>query len=285
MYPDNQERHPLPTRRNFFYFGYSLKNLFNTDLSTLFSVKFLREPNSVNKLIFQRKSFLNSVRFGGVFFICLFLFSACNRHHFSEDHSHKSQNKTKIEKVEKDMNNIQKTDSTLPYRQIPDAPEDYASGNVISRMIDGLGYRYYWATEGLTEKDLAYRPSESGRTSYETLEHIFGLSETIVNAPQNKPNIRPSDWSDLTFLDLREKTLKNIKLTSDLFRGKKDADIAEMKIIFESGGKTSEYPFWNMLNGPIGDALWHTGQIVMLRRASGNPLPKGVSVFRGRTKE
>ena len=47
----------------------------------------------------------------------------------------------------------------LPFKSIPEYPDNYKSGNIIQRMIQGLGYRYYWATEGLTDKDLKYRPS------------------------------------------------------------------------------------------------------------------------------
>jgi len=46
---------------------------------------------------------------------------------------------------------LQAQDMELPYHQIPDHAETYSAGNIVSRMIDGLGYRYYWATEGLTE--------------------------------------------------------------------------------------------------------------------------------------
>ena len=46
----------------------------------------------------------------------------------------------------------------LPYDKIPDAPESYTAGSVVSRMIDGLGFRYYWATDGLRTEDLQYRP-------------------------------------------------------------------------------------------------------------------------------
>ena len=53
------------------------------------------------------------------------------------------------------------------------------------------------------------------------------------------------------------------------------------KIIF--GDKA--YPFWNAINGPIADALWHCGQIVSFRRSSGNPFPKGVSVFTGKVRK
>ena len=44
--------------------------------------------------------------------------------------------------------------SKLPYYEIPDYPETYTAGSVAARMLDGLGFRYYWATEGLNEDDL-----------------------------------------------------------------------------------------------------------------------------------
>ena len=31
------------------------------------------------------------------------------------------------------------------------------------RMIDGLGFRYYWSTDGLRAKDLAYQPKGEGQ--------------------------------------------------------------------------------------------------------------------------
>ena len=175
--------------------------------------------------------------------------------------------------------------SNLPYHQIPDYPEDYTAGNVIARMIDGLGYRYYWATKDLTDKDLKYKISEDSRATRSTLEHICGLSQAILNAPQNLANIRPDPWAEMTFDELRQRTLENLKKASDLFLGKTDKEIAEMKVIFQRGESKSEFSFWHLLNGQIADALYHTGQIVSFRRASGNPIQKGVNVFMGKTKE
>ncbi|MEO0527980.1 MAG: hypothetical protein AAFZ89_12185, partial [Bacteroidota bacterium] len=108
----------------------------------------------------------------------------------------------------------------LPYESIPDAPTDYGPGNVIARMIDGLGYRYYWATEGLTEKDLQFSPSKDARTLLETLQHVYGLSETILNASDSTPNVRPQDWSDLSFQELRKGTLVQLQKASERFLGK-----------------------------------------------------------------
>lgn len=173
----------------------------------------------------------------------------------------------------------------LPYHQIPEYPSDYSSGNIVSRMIDGLGYRYYWATKDLTENDLNYKPSEDGRTVLETLKHIYGLSVTIVNAPLNEPNLRPMDFSTYTYEDLRKMTLENFKKASELVISKEAKDFEEFKVIFKRSEQEVEFAYWHMINGPISDAIYHAGQVVLMRRASGNPIFPGVSVFRGKTKE
>ena len=173
----------------------------------------------------------------------------------------------------------------LPYEEIPAAPESYIAGNILTRLIDGLGYRYYWATEGLTESDLLYAPSKEARTSRQTLEHLYGLSETIVNATTNTANIRPQDWSTLTFEQLRRQTLLHLQEASKNCAGRSEEEIANFKVKFDSKGRQSEFPYWNMINGPIADALYHVGQIVSFRRSSGNPIHPGVSVFTGKTRQ
>ena len=173
----------------------------------------------------------------------------------------------------------------LPYHEIPAAPKTFTAETVVVRMIDGLGYRFFWATEGLTEKDLEYQASETSRATSATIDHIFGLSKMILNAISKKPNVRGGDKvePELTFAEMRKQTLENLKHASTLLQNK-EAQVDDMKVIFQRGEKTSEFPFWNVLNGPLADAMWHTGQIVANRRASGNPLHPGVSVFTGKTK-
>ena len=173
----------------------------------------------------------------------------------------------------------------MPYHSIPEYPEDFSSGNIISRMIDGLGYRYYWASEGLRAEDLSYKPSEEGRTTRETLEHILGLSRTVLNASKNEVNSGRIDYAAMNYEEIRNMTLENLSEASRLMLGKKDKDVSNLKVKFKRGEKITEYPYWNMINGPIEDAIWHSGQVVSFRRASGNPLNPGVSVFSGKTRE
>ena len=161
----------------------------------------------------------------------------------------------------------------LPYYEIPEHADNYTAGSVASRMLDGLGFRYYWATEGLRVEDLAHKPSESGRTSAETIDHLLGLSNFIFNSISTE---KSSDITEvLTFIEKRKQTLLNIKKASEILRTIDDI----------SQFDNDRFPFWNIINGPISDALWHCGQVVMLRRASGNPFNSKVNVFSGKLRE
>ncbi len=172
----------------------------------------------------------------------------------------------------------------LPYYEIPTAPEKVTENGILARLIDGLGYRYYWATEGLVQDDLDYTPGNHGRKSSEVIEHLHGLSEVIKNTVTSQPNVRPREEKELTWEEQREGTLYNLKAASDFLRtGKGDAE--DYKIVFQRGEKTSEFPMWHLLNGPLADALTHVGQIISYRRSAGNPVNPGVNVFTGKTKE
>ena len=176
-----------------------------------------------------------------------------------------------------------KEGESLPYYQIPEYPETYTANTVAARMIDGLGFRYYWATEGLRPEDLAFRPSEEARTSKETIDHILGLTEVIVNSVKKIPNDGSFSSSEMSFAEKRARTLNNLKQTSDILI-QSDVSIEEYKIIFIRGENKSEYPFWNQINGPIADALWHVGQIISFRRSSGNPYNSKASLFTGKVR-
>jgi hypothetical protein len=167
-------------------------------------------------------------------------------------------------------------DESLPYHELPAYPETFTAGTVASRMIDGLGFRFFWATDGLRPVDLSYRPNQEARTSLETIEHIYGLTTMILTATKQTANISGSN-SKMPFAELRKAVLQNLKTASDKLRGSSDQQLKDFKIMFNG----QEYPFWNQLNGPIADCLWHVGQVVSFRRSSGNPFSSKVEVFTG----
>ena len=170
--------------------------------------------------------------------------------------------------------------SELPYKKIPSYPANYTQGTVISRMIDGLGYRYYWATENLRRSDFDFRPDTLARSIFETMEHIYGLSFMILNASKNQVNERRNLFQ-MTANELRSATLDNLKLASEEIVLVDSME--ELNILFQSSTGRKALPFWHVLNGPLADAIYHTGQMVSFRRTSGNPMNPKVNVFMGKT--
>jgi hypothetical protein len=177
-----------------------------------------------------------------------------------------------------------KTD-TLPYYEIGSYPKKYTAENVVARLIDGLGFRFYWATEGLRSEDLSFKPSSEARTLEETIDHILELSELILKPLKSETIVfSGEELLKYSFEEKRKKILYNLKEASDLLlTGKVKMD--NVKIVFKIEGQKSEYPFWNALNGPIEDAVWHTGQIVSFRRTSGNPFNGKADVFSGKIEK
>ena len=104
-----------------------------------------------------------------------------------------------------------------------------------------------------------------------------------LSAVENTEMTFPNKDS-LSFNEMRALTLTNFKKASDILKEAKDLSKFVMKIK-RGNGNVEEYPFWNQLNGPIADAIWHCGQIVSFRRSSGNPFPKGVSLLTGKVRQ
>ena len=169
-----------------------------------------------------------------------------------------------------------------PYQSIGEFPDSYTPAAIVQRTIDGLGYRYHWASEGLTATDLAYDPGNAGKSAAEVIDHIYGLSSSILNVVLGKPNIRPYEEVKMTFEQTRHATLENLKAASDHLRANPNLDFSKQDVIFQRGEKSSNFPFWHLLNGQLMDAVYHTGQIVSYRRSSGNPSNPKVNVFSGR---
>ena len=172
----------------------------------------------------------------------------------------------------------------LPMDEIPTPTSTLKAGDIISRMIQGLGYRFYWASKDLRTEDLSYRPSKDAVSSLETLQHIYGLSLMILNAYSSTPNKRPLNALPEDYRFLRQSILTNLDQSAQLYSGKSEEEVHKMNVVFERDGKISRFPVWNLLNGPLSDAIYHTGQLVSFRRTTGNPIQKGVSVFLGKTK-
>lgn len=172
---------------------------------------------------------------------------------------------------------ISQTKTNLPYFELPEASKNFTAGTVAAKQIDALGFRFYHATDGLTQQDLEFKPDDDAKTSSETIKHIYELSKIVLNSTLKQDNIKSQTVLD--FKQLRTQTLLNLKQAADILRS--SDDISQYVIIF--GDNT--IPFWNNINGPISDSIWHCGQIASFRRMSGNPINPKLNHFNGTVKK
>lgn len=170
----------------------------------------------------------------------------------------------------------------LPYREITKTADNFTAGTVTARLLDGLGFRFYWATDNLREEDLSYKPVKEARTYLETVEHIYGMSMIIVNTARKVPTTPGKENEKLSFQEMRLRTLKNIEEASEIFSTLENENLGDHKMVFKGTSNEIEFPLWNLINGPISDCLWHVGQLVSFRRSSGNPFNSKVSVLSGK---
>ncbi|OFZ60555.1 MAG: hypothetical protein A3D92_06700 [Bacteroidetes bacterium RIFCSPHIGHO2_02_FULL_44_7] len=156
----------------------------------------------------------------------------------------------------------------MDYSSLPEAPTQLSGNTVLTRLLDGLIFRYYWATEGLTSEDFEFRPCESSMNIRELLNHFHHLCNVTYCVLSDVPVERISPPSDA--LDTRNESLRLLSVSRKITIDLDDAALELKK--FRPKDKALEYPVWNLLNGPIADALTHVGQITSWRRINGNPV-------------
>jgi hypothetical protein len=159
--------------------------------------------------------------------------------------------------------------------RIPPPPASFDGVAVFTRFLDGLAFRYYWATEGLRPEDHEFRPGPSSMSAMELLQHVLNLALMIRQCSENAAarEIFESDDPEA----LRAKTLEVLAGVRARLSALDDRTFAGHRIVRRDG---SSWPVWNVMNGPLADALTHVGQINAWRRLSGNPASTA-AVFTG----
>lgn len=156
------------------------------------------------------------------------------------------------------------------FKTIPSSPENVSGVSILKRLIDGLGFRYYWATESLTDSSLSFRPCESSMDMMGLMNHIHQLAFTVTKSMSGQINERAAYMDDSE--KLRKITLDLFQSLSENLKEMSDEEISEITI--RRQGKDVEFSFWYLINGPIADALTHVGQITSWRRINNDPVPK-----------
>lgn len=164
----------------------------------------------------------------------------------------------------------------LYFKIIPDYPSEITAVSSIVRIIDGLGFRYFWATENLTKKDFDFAAGNGSMSINDLNLHIYDLAFFTAESMKCKP-INKRDSLN-TFEITRTEILNLYELLSKQLRVLTQEELINCSFYSEKYKK--EFPFWQLLNGPIADALTHVGQMTSWRRIAGNTQPK-VNVFLG----
>lgn len=166
-----------------------------------------------------------------------------------------------------------KAQEKLPFYQIPKQTEEYTPQAIVMRQIASLGFRFYWATDGLNERDLEYKSTPESKSTLETIQHVYNMSFWMLNLTETEP-LQPKKTGKISLSVLRKATLTNYQTLSE--RVKNVKDLKELSI------KTK---FFQIINGPISDSVWHSGQIASFRRITGNPINANISHFTGTVKK
>jgi len=168
----------------------------------------------------------------------------------------------------------------LPYRFMPDPPDRATATTVMIRMIDGLAFRYRWATDGLRPQDVDFDPGSGARTPRQLLSHVLWLVNAVcrsVGAAETTGDM--DELAARTDLDdVRRETLGRLEAVRVALSAMTDEELGNRTFEIVDGKR---FPVWFILNGPLADALTHVGQINTWRRVTGNPTP-AANVFVGR---
>lgn len=163
----------------------------------------------------------------------------------------------------------------LPYYRIPETPENMTATTVLIRLLDGLGFRYRWATEGLRAEDMEFQPCSTSMKVWELLAHIHRLlivSEEFITGKELEKG------TQMRLDERRKKTLDTVVRIREALLELDDEYLE--KRMYSPPWDEREFPIWNLINGPLSDVLTHVGQIASWRRINDNPI-LGAFVFYG----
>ena len=153
------------------------------------------------------------------------------------------------------------------FNRIPPYPEAISGTTVLVRLLDGLGFRFRWSTEGLSDDDYGFKPAPDSKSIEELVTHVWGLVNWVCMSA-GLSGFKRGDDIAIT----RGGVLEMISAMRGALLSMSDEDLKDIAI--------RGNPFWHIINGPLSDALTHVGQINSFRRLAGNPTPKA-NVFTG----
>ena len=133
--------------------------------------------------------------------------------------------------------------------------------SLLRHSLATLAYRAAKTLRGAPAEFANFRASPATRTPAEILAHMGDLMDwalSLVDGKQAWHNSTPLDWDD------------------EVARFFRTTEVLDRRLAAAEPSACAEE---KLFQGPIADALWHAGQIAMLRRMSGAPI-KGENYLR-----
>ncbi len=132
---------------------------------------------------------------------------------------------------------------------------------LLRHTVATLAYRAAKTMRGAPESFASFMPGPKSQTPLQIVAHMGDLFDWALTMISGEPK-----WNSSTPKDWKSECAR-------FFAALKKFDNAL------ASGETLHYELTRIFQGPIADALTHTGQLAMLRRLSGSPM-KGESYNR-----
>jgi hypothetical protein len=129
-----------------------------------------------------------------------------------------------------------------------------SSRQMLRHTVATLAYRAGKALRGAPESFANYAAGDKARTPAALLAHmgdLFDWALTIAKGKQEWHDSKPLPWAQEV-----ERFFNSLKAFDD----------------YLASGQPLGSPVEKLFQGPVADALTHTGQLTMLRRMAGNPM-------------
>jgi len=133
-------------------------------------------------------------------------------------------------------------------------PGDDSSRQLLRHTLATLAYRAGKTVRDAPESFAAFSTGEKGRTPADILAHMGDLFDWALSIAKGKPewhNSTPLPWSREA-----ERFFKTLQAFDDYLASDAPLNASPEKLF----------------QGPVADALTHTGQLAMLRRMAGCPM-------------
>lgn len=157
------------------------------------------------------------------------------------------------------------TKKSSPKSAVAKSPSAGAARLLLRHTIATLAYRAGKTLRGAPDSFANFSTGENGRTPVQILAHmgdLFDWALAIVSGNEKWNNATPLPWNQES-----ERFFQTLQAFDD----------------YLASNKPLAVPAQQLFQGPIADALTHTGQIAILRRMSGSRMP-GENYFRAEIK-